>query len=77
MLLPHSKEERIEEVLSKDQAPVYDIFPSAVAIVDNALGLEKLSANQQFFDDAQTAVSLQQTSEIIPDVWRKVPESDS
>ena len=58
MLLPQSKEERTEEVLSKDKAPVYDILPSAVAIVDKAIGLEKLSANEHFFDDAQTAVSL-------------------
>ena len=32
--------------------------PSTTAIVDYAIGLEKLSANEQFFDDAQTAVSL-------------------
>ena len=42
----------------KHQALVYDILPSTSAIVDNAIGLEKLSANEQFFDDAQTAVSL-------------------
>ena len=42
----------------KHQALVYDILPSTTAIVDYAIGLEKLSANEQFFDDAQTAVSL-------------------
>ena len=40
------------------QALVYDIFPSTTAIVDYAIGLEKLSANEQVLDDAQTAVSL-------------------
>ena len=44
-------------LLSRLQALVYDILPSTAAIVDNAIGLEKLSANEQFFDDAQTAVS--------------------
>ena len=39
------------------QALVY-ILPSTTTIVDYAMGLEKLSANGQFFDDAQTAVSL-------------------
>ena len=43
---------------SKLQALVYDILPPTTAIVDYAIGLEKLSANEQFFDDAQTAVSL-------------------
>ena len=37
----------------KLQALVYDILPPTTAI-----GLEKLSANEQFFDDAQMAVSL-------------------
>ena len=35
---------------------VYRILPPTTAIVDYAMGLEKLSANEQFFDDAQTAV---------------------
>ena len=39
------------------QALVYDILPPTTAIVDYATGLEKLSANKQFFDDAQMAVS--------------------
>ena len=42
----------------KLQAGVHDILPPTTAIVDYATGLEKLSANEQFFDDAQTAVSL-------------------
>ena len=42
----------------KLQALVYDILPPATAIVDYTIGLEKLSANEHFFDDAQTAVSL-------------------
>ena len=41
----------------KLQALVYDILPPTTAIVDYATGLEKLSANKQFFDDAQMAVS--------------------
>ena len=40
------------------QILVYDILPPTTAIVDYAIGLEKLSANEQFFNDAQTAVSL-------------------
>ena len=39
----------------KLQALVYNILPSTTAIVDYAIGLKKLSANEQFFDDAQTA----------------------
>ena len=43
----------------KLQALVYDSFLQPVTgIVDYAIGLEKLSANEHFFDDAQTAVSL-------------------
>ena len=42
---------------TKLQAGVYDILPSTTAIVDYTVGLEKLSANEQFFDDAQTAIS--------------------
>ena len=42
----------------KLQAPVYDTLPPTTAIVDYTVGLEKLSANEQFFNDAQTAVSL-------------------
>ena len=44
--------------LPKLPALVYDILPPTTAIVDYAIGLEKLSANEQFFDDAQKAVSL-------------------
>ena len=39
-------------------ALLYDSLPPTTAIVDYAKGLEKLSANEQLFDDAQTAVSL-------------------
>ena len=46
------------------QALVYDILPSATSIIGYAIGLEKRSAKEQFFDDAQTAVS----SSCIPDV---------
>ena len=42
----------------KLQALVCDILPSTTAIVDYAIGPEKLSANERFFDDAQMAVSL-------------------
>ena len=42
----------------KLQVLVYDSLTPTTATVDDAIGLEKLSATQQFFDDAQTAVSL-------------------
>ena len=54
----------------KLQALVYDILPSTTAIadynilppttatVDYAIDVEKLSANERFFDDTQTAVGL-------------------
>ena len=45
-------------VWRKLQALVYDIRSPTTAIVDYAIGLEKLSANEQFLYDAQTAVSL-------------------
>ena len=44
-------------LLSKLQVLVYSVLPPTTAIVDYAIGLGKLSANEQFFDDAQTAVS--------------------
>ena len=40
------------------QALVYDILPLTTAIVDYAIGLGKLSANEQFFDDARMAATL-------------------
>ena len=40
------------------QVLVYDILPPTTAIVDYAIGLEKLSANEQFFDYAEMAVTL-------------------
>ena len=45
-------------MLPKLQALVYDIFPPTTAVIDYAIGLEKLSANGQFFVGAQVAVSL-------------------
>ena len=53
---------------SKLQALVYDILPPTTAIVDYAIALEKLSANEQFFDDAQTAIRFSLTTQIISDV---------
>ena len=38
----------------KLQALVYDIIPPVTAIAEHAIGLEKLSANERFSDDAQT-----------------------
>ena len=44
---------------AKLQALDYNILPPATTRVDYATDLEKLSANEQFFDDdAQTAESL-------------------
>ena len=42
----------------KRQALVYDIFSPTTAMVDYAISLQKLTANEQFFGDVQTAVSL-------------------
>ena len=42
----------------KPQALVYDVLPPTTAVDDYAIGLEKLSANELFFDDAKKAVSL-------------------
>ena len=42
----------------KLQALVYNILPPNTALTDYAIGLQKLSDNEQFFGDAQTAVSL-------------------
>ena len=52
----------------KLQALVYDILPSTTAIFSYAIRSRKLSANEQFFVDAQTVVSLLQTTQIISDV---------
>ena len=38
---------------AKFQAQVYDIPPPTTAIVDYAIGLEKLSASEQVFDDRE------------------------
>ena len=42
----------------KLQPLVYDIIPPTTAIIDCAIGLETLSANEQFFVGDQMAVSL-------------------
>ena len=44
--------------LRKFRVLVYDLLPPTTSIVDYAVSLEKLSANEQFFDDTQMAVSL-------------------
>ena len=46
------------EVRAKLQALVYDILLPINVIVDYATGLEKLSANGQFFVGAQMAAGL-------------------
>ena len=46
------------KLFTKLQALVYDILPQTVVIIDYAIGLEKPSANGQFFVDVQTAVRL-------------------
>ena len=53
---------------TKLQALIYDSLPPTTAIIDYAIGLEKLSANGQFFDVAQMAISLEQTTQIISGV---------
>ena len=55
-------------VWCKLQALVYDILPSTTAIFSYAIGPEN-SANEQFFVDAQTVVSLLQTTQIKQGVW--------
>ena len=49
---------------AKLQALVYDILPSTTAVFSYAIGSRKLSANEQFFVGAQTAVRLLQTTQI-------------
>ena len=51
-------------LVPKLQALVYDILPSTIAVFSYAIGSRKLSANEQFFVDAQTVVSLLQTTQI-------------
>ena len=55
-------------VVPKLQALVYDILPPTPAIFSYAIGSKKLSTNEQCFVDAQTVVSLLQTTQIISDV---------
>ena len=54
----------LEKRNSKLQALVYDILPATTAVFSYAIGSRKLSANEQFFVDAQTVVSLLQTTQI-------------
>ena len=51
------------------QALVYDILPSTTAIFSYTVGSRKLSAIEQFFVGAQTAVSLLQTTQIMSDIY--------
>ena len=44
------------------------ILPSTTAVVSYAIDPRKLSANEQYFVGAPTAVSLLQTTQIISDV---------
>ena len=53
---------------AKFQALGYDILPSTTAVISDAIGPRKLSANGQFFVGAQTVVSLLQTTQIVSDV---------
>ena len=46
------------------QALVYHILPSTTAVFSYVIGSNKLSANEQFFVDAQTVIRLLQTTEI-------------
>ena len=48
----------------KPQALVYDILPSTTALFSYAIGSTKLSANEQFFVNVQTVVSLLRTTQI-------------
>ena len=53
------------KVWTRLQALVYDILPPAIAIPDDAPGLEKASANGRFFVGDQMAVGLYETIKII------------
>ena len=58
----------------KLQALVYDIFPSTTAVFSYAIGSRKLSANEHFVVvDAQTVVSMLQTTPVISDVCFMLP----
>ena len=59
---------RSDTELGKLQALVYDIIPPTTDTTDYAIGLDKMSANKQFFLGAQIAVRLQQTTHIISGV---------
>ena len=52
---------------AKLQALVYNILPSATAVLCYAIGSRKLSANEQFFVGAKAVVSLLQTTQIDDD----------
>ena len=55
-------------IRSELQALVYDILSPTSAIIGYTVGLQKLSANRQFFFGAQMEVSLKQTTQITPGV---------
>ena len=64
----HGRALHVHCIDTKLQALVYDTLPSTTAVFNYATGCRKLSANEQFFVDAQTVVSLLQTTQIISDV---------
>ena len=66
--IPNTAMSSRDNVSNKPRALVYDIHPSTTAVFSYAIGSRKLSANEQFFDGAQTVVSLLQTTQIISDV---------
>ena len=56
--LDFSFDEPSNGITPKLRALVYDSLPPTSAILDYAIGLEKLSANEQFFVDVETAERL-------------------
>ena len=66
-------------MFAKLQTLVYDILLPTTSIVDYAIGLEKLSANEQFFDDVKNGSDNCKLQALVYDIllWRKVPESDA
>ena len=56
--LDFSFDEPSNGITPKLRALVYDSLSPPTVIVDYAIGLEKLSANEPFFDDVETAESL-------------------
>ena len=66
-------------MFAKLQTLVYDILLPTTSIADYAIGLEKLSANEQFFDDVKNGSDNCKLQALVYDIllWRKVPESDA